>query len=143
MPTNKLTIVSVKIDPLPALTASNHSIQYTTEPSCVIKTAVAEISFFNGVDERIIQTIMKELKELWNGILRIEALTEQVRQLSKVLYGANPPANLACDCCLGEMVEFSSAMVREEAKFIPATLKHVQHFEHAYECKAHMCKIAS
>ena len=48
------------------------------------------------------------------------------------------PTNLACDCCLGEMVEFSSTMVREEAKFIPATLKRVQHFEHAYECKA--CK---
>lgn len=28
------------------------------------------------------------------------------------------------------MVEFSSTMVREEAKFIPATLKHIQHFEH-------------
>ena len=64
MPTNKLTIVPVKIDPLPAVTTSNHSIQYTTDPSCVIKTTVAEISFFNGVDERIIQTIMKELKGL-------------------------------------------------------------------------------
>lgn len=64
MPTNKLTIVPVKIDPLPAETTSNHSIQYTIEPNCVIKTAVAEISFFNGVDERIIQTIMKELKGL-------------------------------------------------------------------------------
>ncbi|KSU86083.1 MULTISPECIES: hypothetical protein [Priestia] len=64
MATNKLTIVPVKIDPLPALTTSNHAFQYTTEPSCVIKTAVAEISFFNGVDERIIQKIMKELKEL-------------------------------------------------------------------------------
>ena len=48
------------------------------------------------------------------------------------------PTNLACDCCLGEMVEFSSSMVREEAKFIPATMKRVQHFEHVYECKT--CK---
>ena len=48
------------------------------------------------------------------------------------------PANLACDCCLGEMVEFSSTMVREEAKFIPATMKRVQHFEHTYECRS--CK---
>ncbi|MEK5079367.1 hypothetical protein MKX73_10630 [Solibacillus sp. FSL W7-1436] len=62
MPTNKLTIVPVKLDPFPVETSSIHSIQYTTEPSCVIKTAAAEISFFNGVDERIIQTIMKELK---------------------------------------------------------------------------------
>jgi hypothetical protein len=29
----------------------------------VIKTTMAEISFFNGVDERIIQTIMKELNK--------------------------------------------------------------------------------
>lgn len=61
MPTNKLTIVPVKLDPFPVETSSFHSSQYTTEPSCVIKTATAEISLFNGVDERIIQTIMKEL----------------------------------------------------------------------------------
>ena len=48
------------------------------------------------------------------------------------------PANLACDCCFGEMVEVGSTMVREEAKFIPATMKRVQHIEHAYECK--ICK---
>lgn len=61
MPTNKLTIVPVKLDPLPIEISSFHSSQYTAEPSCVIKTAAAEISFFNGVDERIIQTIIKEL----------------------------------------------------------------------------------
>lgn len=48
------------------------------------------------------------------------------------------PANVTCDCCQGEMVEFSSMLVREEAKFIPATMKRVQHFEHIYECK--VCK---
>ena len=36
------------------------------------------------------------------------------------------------------MVEVGSTMVREEAKFIPATMKCVQHIEHAYECK--ICK---
>ena len=61
MPTNKLTIVPVKLDPLSVETATFYSSQYTAEPSCVIKTAAAEIAFFNGVDERIIQTIMKEL----------------------------------------------------------------------------------
>ena len=61
MPTNKLTIVPVKLDPLTNETTSNYSPKYHTDPSCVIKTATAEISFFNGVDERIIQTIMKEL----------------------------------------------------------------------------------
>ena len=48
------------------------------------------------------------------------------------------PANLACDCCLNEMAEIGSTLVREEAKFIPATMKRVQHIEHAYECKT--CK---
>lgn len=45
------------------------------------------------------------------------------------------PTQLTCDCCQQEMVEFSSTLVREEAKFIPATMKRVQHFEHSYECK--------
>ena len=62
MSTNKLTIVPVKLDPLSTGTSSSHPSQYADAPSCVIKTDVAEIAFFNGVDERIIQTIMKELK---------------------------------------------------------------------------------
>ncbi len=61
MPTNELTIVPVKLDPLPVETSSLHSSQYTAEPSCVIKTDTAEVFFFNGVDEHIIHTIMKEL----------------------------------------------------------------------------------
>ena len=48
------------------------------------------------------------------------------------------PTNLTCECYHGEMVEFGSTLVREEAKFIPASLKRVQHVEHVYECK--MCK---
>ena len=31
---------------------------------CMIKKAGAEISFFHGVDERTIQTVMRELKQL-------------------------------------------------------------------------------
>lgn len=61
MLTNKLTIVPVKLDPLLAENSSAHSFQHTAGPSCLIKTATAEISFFNGVDERIIQAVMKEL----------------------------------------------------------------------------------
>ena len=59
MPKTKLTIVPVTLDPITD-ESSNHSPQYSG-PSCVIKTTTAEISFFNGVDEHIIQTIMKEL----------------------------------------------------------------------------------
>ncbi len=62
MPLNKLTIVPVKLDPLPTETSSSCSSPYPATPGRVMKTAIAEIAFFNGVDERIIQTIMKELK---------------------------------------------------------------------------------
>ena len=57
MPTYNLSIVPVKLEPLTNETSSNNS----PGPSCVIKTVTAEISFFNGVEERIIQMIMKEL----------------------------------------------------------------------------------
>ncbi|MEG0451097.1 MAG: IS66 family transposase zinc-finger binding domain-containing protein, partial [Lysinibacillus sp.] len=45
------------------------------------------------------------------------------------------PENTQCDCCLGKMTEAGMTMAREEAKFIPATMKRVQHIEHAYECR--------
>ena len=48
------------------------------------------------------------------------------------------PENTICDCCQGQMIEIGSSMVREEAEFIPARMKKVQHIEHAYECKS--CK---
>lgn len=64
MPTTKLTIVPVTLDPI------NHEeslvvdpSQLSSGPSCIIQTAGTQISFFNGVDERIIQTIMKELNK--------------------------------------------------------------------------------
>ena len=60
---NKLTIVPVTLNPITDELSSINSSQTSTGPSCVIKTANAEISFFNGVDERIIQTIMKELNK--------------------------------------------------------------------------------
>ena len=62
MPINKLTIVPIKLDPLRTESATSRSSHDTTAPSCILKTAETEILFFNGVDERIIQTIMKELK---------------------------------------------------------------------------------
>nr|WP_066372835.1 IS66 family transposase zinc-finger binding domain-containing protein [Neobacillus fumarioli] len=45
------------------------------------------------------------------------------------------PENTICDCCQGQMNEIGSTVVREEAEFIPARIKKVQHFEHAFECK--------
>ncbi|MFJ8102391.1 hypothetical protein [Lysinibacillus sp. NPDC096212] len=61
MSTTKLTIVPVTLDPITDKSSFINSSQFPSEPRCVIKTAGAEISFFNGVDECIIQTIMKEL----------------------------------------------------------------------------------
>ena len=81
MPTNKLTIVPVKLDPLSNETSSFHSSQYTDAPSCVIKTDVAEIAFFNGVDERIIHTIMKELK-----VALISAFTSRSRSGQSIFF---------------------------------------------------------
>ncbi|WP_235802096.1 IS66 family transposase [Ureibacillus massiliensis] len=150
-------------------------------------------------NERIIRLLEQQLAQ---SNRQIEALTEQVRQLTKALYGSKSekskyqapdgqvslfeddpsfsdseqtekqstgtvsytvirkktnkkrndsfrdgieveeihhyPSNTQCDCCSGEMAEVGSTVVREEAKFIPATMKRVQHIEHAYECK--VCK---
>ena len=48
------------------------------------------------------------------------------------------PENTICDCCQDQMIEIGSSIVREEAEFIPARMKKIQHIEHAYECKS--CK---
>ena len=60
MSENKLTIVPVKLLPTVRETTIPTSLHSIT-PSCIVKTATAEISFFNGVEDRIVQTIMKEL----------------------------------------------------------------------------------
>lgn len=48
------------------------------------------------------------------------------------------PEDTTCDCCQKAMTEMGSMIVREEAMFIPARMKKIQHIEHAYECKS--CK---
>ena len=45
------------------------------------------------------------------------------------------PDQTTCDCCQSQMTEAGTVIAREEAMFIPATLKRIQHIEHAYECK--------
>lgn len=64
MSTDKLTIVPVSLDPLPTEVSTSVPSPVAAVPSCVIKTTFGEISLFNGVDEHIIHTIFKELKEL-------------------------------------------------------------------------------
>lgn len=64
MPKQKLTIIPV------TLHSEDKDLETATSPTplsnsvCTIKTANAEISFFNGIDERTIQTVMRELKHL-------------------------------------------------------------------------------
>lgn len=48
------------------------------------------------------------------------------------------PENTICECFQGQMIEIGSTLAREEAEFIPARMRKVQHIEHAYECKT--CK---
>ncbi|WP_235842066.1 IS66 family transposase zinc-finger binding domain-containing protein [Neobacillus fumarioli] len=152
------------------------------------------------VEEQLANANQQELsKKLDQSLKQNEALTEQVRHLTKLLYGSKTekskynapdgqvslfeddpsfnepeqhrrtkptddflhcctksskekrndslhndieveavhhhPENTICDCCQGQMIEIGSTIVREEAEFIPARMKKVQHFEHAYECK--------
>jgi hypothetical protein len=64
MPQQKLTIVPVQLH------AENKPVFPSTSPTtssasiCKIKTTNAEISFYSGVDEHVIQTVMRELKHL-------------------------------------------------------------------------------
>ncbi|WP_241774638.1 MULTISPECIES: transposase [Lysinibacillus] len=58
-----ITIVPVKLDPIPTETSSTHSFQQTAGPSCVIKTAAGEISFFNGVERRVIRKFFNWLEK--------------------------------------------------------------------------------
>lgn len=61
MPTTKLTIVPVTLDPIHDTLPSVVPQSQSDFPNCMIKAAGFEISFFNGVDDRIIQVIMREL----------------------------------------------------------------------------------
>lgn len=62
MPKQKLTIVPVTLHTENENTSAKIPAGPSSNPICTIKTGNVEISFFNGVDEHIIQTVMKELK---------------------------------------------------------------------------------
>ncbi|MDG4658634.1 hypothetical protein P6P90_17425 [Ectobacillus antri] len=65
MPQQKLKIVPVILHGENETTSVTHSSAGPSSyPACTIKTGHIEISFFNGTDERIIQTVMKGLKLL-------------------------------------------------------------------------------
>jgi hypothetical protein len=62
MSDEKLTIVPVTLQPV----SENEFSHATSNTSgiCIIKTGATEISFYNGLEERIIQTVLRELKHL-------------------------------------------------------------------------------
>lgn len=62
MPQQKLTIIPVTLHTEKENNSATNPAVLSSNPICTIKTANAEISFFNGVDEHIIQTVMRELK---------------------------------------------------------------------------------
>jgi hypothetical protein len=63
MPQEKLTIVPVTLLPESRSTAPSISpLPDSSGSCCTIKTANVEVSFYNGVEEQVIQTIMRELK---------------------------------------------------------------------------------
>jgi len=62
MPQQNLMIVPVKLHPESQNYLSLDSAN--TFGLCIIKMAGAEISFHNGVEERIIHTVMRELRNL-------------------------------------------------------------------------------
>lgn len=61
MPQEKLTIVPVTLHAENENTAAPNPAALSSSPTCTIKMCNVEISFCNGVDEHIIQTIMREL----------------------------------------------------------------------------------
>lgn len=62
MPQQKLTIAPVTLHTENENNSATKPTVLSSNPTCTIKTANAEISFFNGVDEHIIQAVMRELK---------------------------------------------------------------------------------
>lgn len=64
MPQQKLTIVPVTLHSENKVSYTSTSSSTSANNACMIKTATVEISFSNGVDEHIIQTVMRELKHL-------------------------------------------------------------------------------
>lgn len=58
MPTNKVTIVPVHLEPTPKKPATE---RIPLKPICVIQANQLKISFYHGVKNHVIQTIMQEL----------------------------------------------------------------------------------
>ncbi|WP_077702790.1 IS66 family transposase [Virgibacillus dokdonensis] len=76
--------------------------------------------------QTISYTVVRKVQKKRNDSLRADVEVEVIH---------HHPKNTNCTCCNRQMVEIDGTMVREEATFIPAKMRKVQHVEHAYECK--------
>ncbi|WP_077296918.1 IS66 family transposase [Virgibacillus pantothenticus] len=76
--------------------------------------------------QTISYTVVRKVQKKRNDSLRADVEVEVIH---------HHPENTNCMCCKRQMVEIGGTMVREEATFIPAKMRKVQHVEHAYECK--------
>lgn len=59
MPQKPLTIVPVTLQPLPI--SDMQSISPTLSGSCAVKIGQLEVTFQNGVEERLVQIVLREL----------------------------------------------------------------------------------
>ena len=76
--------------------------------------------------QTISYTVVRKIqRKKRNDLLREDIETEVIHY---------HPESTACACCSRQMTEISGMVVREEAVFVPAKMKKVQHMEHAYEC---------
>lgn len=64
MPQQKLNIVPVKLQSDYKNSLPTTSSKESSTSICTLKMANVEISFYSGVDEHVIQTVMRELKNL-------------------------------------------------------------------------------
>ncbi|SES34737.1 hypothetical protein [Psychrobacillus sp. OK032] len=62
----------VKLRPISENSLPFTSLESPSPSICSIKTAHAEISFYSGLDERIIQTVMRDLKHLRNNYTSVK-----------------------------------------------------------------------
>lgn len=63
MPKQKLTIVPVTLHRENNNASAEVPADLSPKLAFTIKTAAAEISFFDGVEEHVIQTVLRELKQ--------------------------------------------------------------------------------
>ncbi|WP_062351737.1 hypothetical protein [Bacillus kwashiorkori] len=64
MPEQKLTIIPVTLHPETEKVTSSIPTKTFFNSTCTIKSGNVEIFLSNGVDEHIIQTVMREMKNL-------------------------------------------------------------------------------